>query len=337
MNLIFIYGPPAVGKLTTAIKLSEKLNYKIFHNHLVVDLVKSVYEQFTNEFNLLRESIQNMVIDSCGKSNLSGLIFTICYAYPDDLKVVDDIENIVLKNNGNIIYIQLLTDVENLKKRVINEDRKKYRKLINPDKLLVTLSKWELSLPVLKNNNLLFDNSSIDSENICDIIINYMNEIKLKNFNINDVVIKEAKREHAIIINSLHKLSAFLLCKNFYEIDDLNYWLVHRTPEGYYESIDKKNMYIAEYNKRIIGFLNVKKGEISQIFVHPDYVNKGVGKKLLTFGINIAKTESKIINLESTLNAINFYKKFGFNEINKKDITKSGLKISIANMKLEIN
>ena len=52
MNLIFIYGPPAVGKLTTAIKLSEKLNYKIFHNHLVIDLVKSVYEQFTNEFNL---------------------------------------------------------------------------------------------------------------------------------------------------------------------------------------------------------------------------------------------------------------------------------------------
>jgi adenylate kinase family enzyme len=43
MKLIFIYGPPASGKLTIAEILSERTGIPLFHNHLSRDLVKDIY------------------------------------------------------------------------------------------------------------------------------------------------------------------------------------------------------------------------------------------------------------------------------------------------------
>jgi replication-associated recombination protein RarA len=44
MNLIFLYGPPGVGKLTVAQELAGMTGYKLFHNHLTVDLVYAVFD-----------------------------------------------------------------------------------------------------------------------------------------------------------------------------------------------------------------------------------------------------------------------------------------------------
>ena len=57
MKLIFISGLPGVGKLTVAKEVSALTGYKLFHNHLVVDLLLSVFEFGTAQFVELRESI----------------------------------------------------------------------------------------------------------------------------------------------------------------------------------------------------------------------------------------------------------------------------------------
>ncbi|MFH1209967.1 MAG: shikimate kinase, partial [archaeon] len=43
MKLIYIYGPPAVGKLTVTKELAKLTNFKIFHAHLTADYVSSVF------------------------------------------------------------------------------------------------------------------------------------------------------------------------------------------------------------------------------------------------------------------------------------------------------
>ena len=48
MKLLIIYGPPAVGKLTTAKKLSEITGYCAFHSHLAIDLVSSITPESSN-------------------------------------------------------------------------------------------------------------------------------------------------------------------------------------------------------------------------------------------------------------------------------------------------
>jgi len=42
MKLVFIYGPPASGKLTVARELATLTGYRLFHNHLIVDAVAAV-------------------------------------------------------------------------------------------------------------------------------------------------------------------------------------------------------------------------------------------------------------------------------------------------------
>jgi hypothetical protein len=43
MRLVFIYGIPATGKLTVAQELAKRTGYSLFHNHLVVDLLLSLF------------------------------------------------------------------------------------------------------------------------------------------------------------------------------------------------------------------------------------------------------------------------------------------------------
>jgi len=42
MKLLFIYGRPAVGKLTVARAVAERTGGRLFHNHLAVNLALSL-------------------------------------------------------------------------------------------------------------------------------------------------------------------------------------------------------------------------------------------------------------------------------------------------------
>ena len=51
MWLVFLHGPPGSGKLTVGRELQSITGFRLFHNHLVVDLLESLFE-----FEWLRES-----------------------------------------------------------------------------------------------------------------------------------------------------------------------------------------------------------------------------------------------------------------------------------------
>ncbi len=57
MKLIFLHGMPGVGKLTVATELAKLTGFKLFHNHLTVDLVTSLFEFGSQPFIELRERI----------------------------------------------------------------------------------------------------------------------------------------------------------------------------------------------------------------------------------------------------------------------------------------
>ena len=55
MQLIFLFGPPASGKLTVARELAALTGYRVFHNHLVVDALLAVFDFGSRPFVELRE------------------------------------------------------------------------------------------------------------------------------------------------------------------------------------------------------------------------------------------------------------------------------------------
>ena len=131
MNLVFLYGPPASGKLTVAEKLSKLTGIPLFHNHLSRDLVKDIYGDTLRDNYALVDRIRFDVLDYCSTNN-TDLIFTYVYEGSDDDVNVRDFIKTIEDNGGEVLFVELYANKDDLIDRVDNESRKKYKKLIDP-------------------------------------------------------------------------------------------------------------------------------------------------------------------------------------------------------------
>lgn len=75
MRLVFIHGPAACGKLTVARELAALTGLPLFHNHLVVDALLSVFRFGSPAFVELREKMW-MDVFAAAAGEKRSLIFT---------------------------------------------------------------------------------------------------------------------------------------------------------------------------------------------------------------------------------------------------------------------
>ena len=73
MNLIFIHGPAASGKLTTGRALHRLTGYRLFHNHLVVDTLLAVFPFGSEPFVRLREAMWLSVFEAAARGGNPSL------------------------------------------------------------------------------------------------------------------------------------------------------------------------------------------------------------------------------------------------------------------------
>jgi hypothetical protein len=117
MRLVFLYGLPATGKLTVGRELAELTGYKLFHNHLVVDLLLSVFEFGSAPFVELREEIWLSVFaQGCG-SGLPGMIFSFAPETTVRAGFVAAVERTVREAGGTVEFVRLVCPVSELRAR----------------------------------------------------------------------------------------------------------------------------------------------------------------------------------------------------------------------------
>lgn len=75
MELVFLHGAAASGKLSTARALERLLGYPVFHNHLVVDTLTTVFPFGSEPFVRLREEFWLQVFSAAAHTGRS-LTFT---------------------------------------------------------------------------------------------------------------------------------------------------------------------------------------------------------------------------------------------------------------------
>lgn len=83
-----------------------------------------------------------------------------------------------------------------------------------------------------------------------------------------------------------------------------------------YRATEKERIrFVAVENKKIIGFTDMlPDGELMSLYVHPQFLGIGVGKRLLAHIENVAKTMGiEIMHCQSSVNAKKFYEKHGYN------------------------
>jgi len=129
MKLIFLYGQPATGKLTVAKELAALTGYKLFHNHLAVDLLLSVFEFGSPPFVSLREQIWLSVFAAACDAKIPGLIFTFAPETTVRPEFIPNAIHTLEKHRGDLVFVELTCPLDELKRRMENESRSQHKKL----------------------------------------------------------------------------------------------------------------------------------------------------------------------------------------------------------------
>lgn len=147
MRLVFIYGPPGVGKLTVGMALSGLTDFRLFHNHLTVNLVTSIFPPNTEAWNRLARQIRLEVFTAAAQEEVD-LILTRAPrdAGGEEIMRVETMIEPVLRAGGEVVFVQLACAREELLRRVQREERAHRSKLTDPD-ILLKMFDCEATLP----------------------------------------------------------------------------------------------------------------------------------------------------------------------------------------------
>jgi hypothetical protein len=129
LRLIFLHGLPGVGKLTVARGLAQRTGYKLFHNHLAVDLVESVFEFGSRPFVELREMIWLTTFSRASEEHLAGLIFTFAHDRTVRSGFIDETRRAVEAAGGVVSFVELRCSADELERRIEQPSRREFGKL----------------------------------------------------------------------------------------------------------------------------------------------------------------------------------------------------------------
>jgi len=109
MNFVVIFGPPAVGKMTVGSELAQLTGFKLFHNHMTIDLVLNFFPFGHPQFGKLVGEFRRRIFEEVAASDLPGLIFTYVWALndPADKAGIDEYTAIFRQHGGEIYFVEL--------------------------------------------------------------------------------------------------------------------------------------------------------------------------------------------------------------------------------------
>ena len=93
-------------------------------------------------------------------------------------------------------------------------------------------------------------------------------------------------------------------------------------------------VYCLKQNNQVSGFIGLAEKKIEMLFFSPEYIGKGLGRKLTDFVITELKADKVDVNEQNT-NAVKFYKKIGFKTYERTEKDDQGREYPLLRMKLE--
>ena len=85
-KFILIIGPQAVGKMTVGQELAKLAGYKLFYNHMTIEMVRLIFDYDKKAYQRMNQLIRYEVFKEFSKSNEKGIIFTGCFDFGKDFE-----------------------------------------------------------------------------------------------------------------------------------------------------------------------------------------------------------------------------------------------------------
>ena len=179
-NLIVICGPQAVGKMTVAERLRDKLRYNMMMNHDSIELSDRIFGFGTPAQRALNGAIRETVFALAVKHDVD-LIFTFVCAFdePEDVQYLRDLEAQFTGSGGSFYFVELSATLE---ARLLRNETP-HRMDMKPSKrntewsrndILVTAQKYKLNTDegeTLFAHHLKIDNTDLTPDEVADRVI----------------------------------------------------------------------------------------------------------------------------------------------------------------------
>jgi hypothetical protein len=162
MDLIFLHGPAAVGKLTVARELAQMTGLRLFHNHLTVDALAAVFDFGSEPFVKLREQIWLSVFREASKHGIS-LIFTFAPERTVGPSFIQQTIDAVESSGGRVLFVELTCPTEVLERRLTSSSRTAFGKLSSIDLFRELNQTGAFNYPKLPDSGLSIDTSQLNS------------------------------------------------------------------------------------------------------------------------------------------------------------------------------
>lgn len=107
--ILFVVGPPAVGKMTVGQVIAERTGLRLFHNHISIELALRYFDFGTPEFHRINDAVRRLIVEEIAASDLPGLVFTCVRKFdvPEDEKSIDDFARPFCSRGGRVLFLEL--------------------------------------------------------------------------------------------------------------------------------------------------------------------------------------------------------------------------------------
>lgn len=180
-TLVFLIGPPAVGKMTVGHALARRTEFRLFHNHHTIELVLEFFPYGSPQFNRLVGEFRRRIFEEVAASDLPGLIFTYVWAFDQasDTASVEGIAATFAARGSRVLYVELQATQEERLRRNETEFRLAHKAserdaAASRQRLLEADAGYELSSSdrfVGRDDYLLIDNTLLSPDEVAERII----------------------------------------------------------------------------------------------------------------------------------------------------------------------
>lgn len=173
MKLIFIYGPPAVGKLTVAKALESLTGIPLADNHSLLNPVAKVFGWDHPERERLGRSFRLEFFQAAARANKS-MITTFGGGGETFDDFIKDVCKVVKAEGGEVVFVRLLAPKEVLFERVRHDSRERHAKMRTIEELEEKISRTpDICAKALVGEHLEMDTSEHLPDHMAKMIKEY--------------------------------------------------------------------------------------------------------------------------------------------------------------------
>lgn len=179
-NFVMICGPQAVGKMTVGQELAKITGYKLFYNHMTIEMVRLIFDYDKEAYHRMNKLIRYETFKEFAKSNQKGIIFTGCFDFGKDREEELAETKAWMDFYEDSYTIELETTLEERLRRNKTENRLKHKASKrdlgwSENELLSSMRKHKLNSDPgegekLFKNYMKIDNTNLSAEEVAKII-----------------------------------------------------------------------------------------------------------------------------------------------------------------------